>query len=750
MRFFRSFILSILLVFYSFNTYGGTISSELEEFISHAGEEELIPVILKFKTFKLRIDESKKKSRRDFVKTLRLEHEKLKDKIKNTFRNLGIKRVNDLWHIGGFSFSVKPETIRKLSNLYDDAEIKLDRVIDLPSFEITSENVNEWNINLIGAPDLWKLNIKGQGVSVANLDTGVDYSHPDLFNRWRGGSNSWFDPYGIYSQPHDVNGHGTGTMGIIVGGNFSGTSIGIAPESKWIAAKIFDDSGKAQISKIHQAFGWLLDPDGNPDTDDAPHIVNNSWGFIEVNQCDNEFQDDIEILNNADIAVVFSAGNSGPEKPSNSSPANNRSSFSVGSIDSNLNISNFSSRGPSACTNDIFPNVVAPGSYIKTADLFLNGARQNPYAIVSGTSFAAPHVAGALALLKSAFPEKPIRELIDALKMTAIDLGESGPDNDYGSGLINVKNAYNYIANLPELASDKNSYTFPKTIVNNHSSEVVFNVKNNGYGPLYINGVRLTDNINFLVTYDGCTGVTLNSKEICSMGVIFNPTITGTIESNLVILSNDPLIPEKIINLLGFGILEKLKILSPNGGESLTTGNTIEIKWAGTADTVFYTIQLSKDGGFTWSNIAKFVTGYSYSWTIPPDIYNRTKCLIRILGYNYNKRYIAKDISDAFFSLISVKLNIPANGDIIINGSKLRISWDTYQLISSVNRVEIYFTSNGGLSWKKIGQVEGNPGFYDWEVMYKPSAKCYVKIVLRDIDNRIIGLVKNSLPFSII
>ena len=750
MKFLKTLILSFYLIFYSFNVYAGTISSELEEFLSSAGEQELVPVIVKFKSFKFKIKESKKKSRVDLVKVLKNEHDKLKEKIKSTFKLFGIKQINDLWHIGGFSFLAKPELIRKISYLYDDAEIKLDRTIDMPSFEATDINTNEWNIDIIGAPKLWSLNIKGQGVVVANLDTGVDYSHPDLYHKWRGGNNSWFDPYGIYSQPHDVNGHGTGTMGIIVGGDFSGTNIGIAPESKWIAVKIFDDSGKAQISKIHQAFGWILDPDGNPDTDDAPHIVNNSWGFIEINQCNNEFEDDIEILNDAGIAVVFSAGNSGPQKPSNSSPANNRGAFSVGSVDNSLNISYFSSRGPSVCTYNIFPHVVAPGSYIKTTDLFLNGAKQNFYTIVSGTSFASPHVAGALALLKSAFPEKSIRELINAIKITSIDLGEYGSDNDYGAGIINVKDAYNYLADIPEITVDKNSHTFVKTLINQNSSEATFTLKNNGYGNLFINLIRIEDDVNFSLTFDSCSGFNLNSKEYCSIKIIFNPKITGIISTKLFIHSNDPFTPEKILNISGIGILERLRILTPNGGESLTAGSYVEIKWAETKDTEFYTIQLSKNNGFSWTTIAKFVKGNSYNWIVPTDIYNRTKCLIRILGYDYRKKYITKDISDASFSIVVIRINMSVSKDLILNESLLRISWDTYQLIRPVNIVEIYFTLNGGLSWKRIGQMEGNPGYYDWKIIQKPSNKCYVKIVFRDINNIIIGTVKNSLPFSII
>ncbi len=148
---------------------------------------------------------------------------------------------------------------------------------------------------------------------VGIVDTGVDVDHPDLNDKWRGGNNSWFDPYGQYTSPIDPIGHGTQVAGLIAGGDNSGNQIGVAPNAQWIAAKIFDNAGEADISSIHMAYQWMLDPDGDPITDDAPDIINNSWGIENyVNDCVQEFNDDITTLKEAGISVVFSAGNFGP------------------------------------------------------------------------------------------------------------------------------------------------------------------------------------------------------------------------------------------------------------------------------------------------------------------------------------------------------------------------------------------------------------------------------------------------------
>jgi subtilisin family serine protease len=131
----------------------------------------------------------------------------------------------------------------------------------------------------------------GSNVVVASLDTGVDTTNPDLAASWRGGTDSWFDPYGQHATPSDLNGHGTSTMDVIIGRSASGMAIGVAPGAKWIAAKIFDDTGAASLTAIHLSFQWLLDPSGNPAIPNAPQVVNNSWDDASIG-CDLSYQAD--------------------------------------------------------------------------------------------------------------------------------------------------------------------------------------------------------------------------------------------------------------------------------------------------------------------------------------------------------------------------------------------------------------------------------------------------------------------------
>jgi subtilisin family serine protease len=189
---------------------------------------------------------------------------------------------------------------------------------------------------------------------------------------------------------------------------------------------------------------WLLDPDGDSETDDAPDIVNNSWSLLNsADECDVEFEEDLVILRAAEIVVVFAAGNSGPNPWTSMSPADNSPvRAAVGSIDESWTIDSSSARGPSACTGSFFPHVVAPGVAVESTGLTFGGLFPNSYQSVSGTSFAASHVAGAFALLKSAVPGATLEELEAAVQETAHDLGAPGSDNQYGAGLIDVAAAY--------------------------------------------------------------------------------------------------------------------------------------------------------------------------------------------------------------------------------------------------------------------------------------------------------------------
>ncbi|MGZ8217517.1 Ig-like domain-containing protein [Methylomagnum sp.] len=430
-----------------FGLHAGALDAETATRLQSTAPDQEVPVIVTLTT-KANLnairDRAKGVRRGKVIQALKQHADKNQKPVLDFLRSHSASRVKSLWIINGIAARVPTRAVRGLAKLPGVARVQVDSTLSAPGPNGAALAAPEWNINLVHAPEVWELGHTGQQVLVANMDTGVDKDHPDLGPKWRGGANSWFDPHGQHATPVDyagaASGHGTQTMGLLVGGEAGGTAIGVAPGAQWIAVKVFNDLGQAQESDFHLGFQWLLDPDGNSLTDDAPDVVNGSFQIAAAGLCDTRFEADIQTLKTAAIAVAFAAGNGGPLSATSVSPANNAGGFGVGAVDDASNLAYFSSRGPSACGGGLFPQLVAPGVNVNTTDLSFGGLPL--YMTVSGTSFAAAHVAGGLALLLGAFPNSAVSTLESALVGSATDLGPTGPDHGYGHGLLNVQQAH--------------------------------------------------------------------------------------------------------------------------------------------------------------------------------------------------------------------------------------------------------------------------------------------------------------------
>lgn len=422
-----------------------TLDTELRSALDRLGSSDVVSVIVRFDgrpDLGRRAGEDRVRRRARLVRDARAVSDGSLREVEALLGDPSVSRRADLWAINGVALTASAEVIRALADDPGVARISLDGVIEAPKATMGDSAVAEWNLEAIRAPELWAAGHTGAGVVVASMDTGVDASHPDLDASYRGGDNSWFDPYGEHPEPHDRNGHGTQSMGVVVGGSAGGSAIGVAPGARWIAVKIFNDDGEASLSAIHQGYQWLLDPDGDPETDDGADIVNNSWSLQNIGDCSLEFEQDLQMLRAAGVAVVFSGGNYGSNAGTSVSPANNPSGFGVGFVTDTDTVHFTSSRGPSACDSGVYPRVVAPGVNVRTADL---GAY---WAWATGSSIAAPHISGAMALLLSAHPGATVSALEQALERTAVDLGAVGSDQSYGQGLIDLVVAEEVLGHL--------------------------------------------------------------------------------------------------------------------------------------------------------------------------------------------------------------------------------------------------------------------------------------------------------------
>ena len=446
-------IAAVLASALALDANSGTLEPELQAAIAGLGPSDKVDVIIRCvdpvkQDLIVAADIKAKKEKT--IKALRAKATlctKLvaKDRAVNATEN-----ETELWLINAVAARVKVAKLQNMARKKGVESIGLNAEVLLPddpappvlSGQPGNPGYTFWNLSETRVTDLWALGYYGQGVVVGTLDTGVDLDHAALGPNWRGGTNSWFDPNDEHATPFDADGHGTAVMGVILGGNSLGVDIGAAPGAQWIAAKVFNDAGKSSIAKIHQAYQWMLDPDGDPATDDGPSIINNSWSLSATGACTGKFAEDIAILKAVNIAMVFSAGNYGPGVGSSVEPANNPGSLAVGSVDSYGDVLFSSSRGPSACSGGTFPHLVAPGKDIFTTGLTGGGSNPSAIAYMTGTSFAAPHVAGAMAVLKGAFPDATLAELEAAIQGGALDLGAVGPDNASGAGYLDVVEAY--------------------------------------------------------------------------------------------------------------------------------------------------------------------------------------------------------------------------------------------------------------------------------------------------------------------
>lgn len=385
-------------------------------------------------------------TRRALVAELKERHAASARVVSGRAREAGGLVRRSLWNINALAVEGDKAQVEALATFPGVARLSLDRVVrrNAPPIPSAVATPPGWQFAAMNAGPLWEAGHKGAGALAAVLDSGVDMNHSAFAGGgWVGLSSGWFDPYGEQAEPtDDADAHGT-MVASLVFGKGSDYPFGLAPEASWMVGRIYDNSGTGRLSAIHAALQWLLDPDENPLTDDAPQVVCNSWGFeLDSGQCDREFQADIDLLAEAGMLVVFAGGNAGPDIPTDVSPANNANVLAVGATRADSVIAPFSGRGPNSCDGSTYPDLVAPGYGITAASYTLGGLNPNAVKKVNGTSFSAPLTAGAALLLKSALPEATMAEIGDALRQSASDKGSPGPDDTYGRGLVNVAAAY--------------------------------------------------------------------------------------------------------------------------------------------------------------------------------------------------------------------------------------------------------------------------------------------------------------------
>ncbi len=313
-----------------------------------------------------------------------------------------------------------------------------------------------WGLDFIKAPQIWEqYEDTGEGIVVGTFDTGADVSHPALNAAYRGTGGShdynWFDSTGQSPTPVDHGEsigvpHGTHVTGTMVGAD-GDNEIGVAPGAKFIVAA----GCCVNDAQVFETFEWFVAPTpvggGEGDPAMRPDIVNNSWGFTGQQVPDPTLEAALDAWDAAGIFGVFSSGNSGSEGPQPgpkcdniSSPAwNNGAHYVVANHTEDGTIAPSSSRGPGE-DGEPGVDIAAPGTNV------VSSVPGGGYEAWNGTSMAAPHISGAVALLWSEFPhlQGDQAATIEALDAAAIDQADpscGGPEGNnptFGEGTLDL------------------------------------------------------------------------------------------------------------------------------------------------------------------------------------------------------------------------------------------------------------------------------------------------------------------------
>ena len=344
--------------------------------------------------------------------------------------SVGAEKIKDLRLVNGKAVWVskkgEAELLKsgKVLRIDPDVEVYALENVRIKGVKPQPSQTLTWNIDRVDAEISWGIST-GDPVKVGVIDTGIDLKHPDLQANIKGGYNA-INPL---KSPNDDNGHGTHVAGIIAALNNSIGVVGVGPNIDLYAIKVLNASGSGYLSDVIDGIEWVIN---QKNTQGGDWVINMSLG---TSQDVGSFHDAIVRAYNAGVVIVAAAGNSGGAV---SFPAAYPEVIAVSATDDTNQIASWSSRGPEV-------DLAAPGVNIYST------YKGQSYATLSGTSMAAPHVTGAAALIidtkKCDLNSDGIctpAEVQQRLEQTAIDLGDPGKDNLYGSGLVNVYNALIY------------------------------------------------------------------------------------------------------------------------------------------------------------------------------------------------------------------------------------------------------------------------------------------------------------------
>jgi subtilisin family serine protease len=314
----------------------------------------------------------------------------------------------------------------------DDAKPRLSGGIERIWLDGKLHALLDKSVPQIGAPDAWQAGYDGSGVKVAILDTGVDLNHPDLAGKIVASQS-----FVAGESVQDGHGHGTHVASTVAGSGAAsgGKYKGVAPGAELVVGKVLSDGGTGSESDIIAGMDWAAHS--------GAKVVSMSLGASARPRETDPLANAVDTLT-AQTGVLFTiaAGNEGPGATTVGSPGIAASALTVGAVDADDAVTDFSSRGPIA-DGGLKPEITAPGAGIvaaRASGTTMGRPVDDNYTGASGTSMATPHVAGAAAILAQQHPDWTSTRLKSQLISTAKTSADSSVYLQ-GAGRVDVSRA---------------------------------------------------------------------------------------------------------------------------------------------------------------------------------------------------------------------------------------------------------------------------------------------------------------------
>lgn len=640
-------------------------------------------------------------------------------------------------------------------------------------------SLNE-SVPLIKAPDVWNMkdsqgrSVTGQGVKIAIVDTGIDYTHQDLggctseqfVNKQCAKVIGGYDFVNADNDPIDDNGHGTHVSSTAAG---NGVLKGVSPDASLIGYKVLDQWGGGWDDDVLAAIEAAIQTRLNTDTTDDIDVMNLSlggWGDPA-----DPLSSAIDRAADAGIVSAISAGNRGPDEQTIGSPGLANKAITVGATNKTPVMADFSSKGPVIQMLDlqneiIKPNIVAPGVNICaaranivyiSASASVTGGGTTPdcgsnYIFKSGTSMAAPHVAGAAALLKQLYPQWTPEEIKGALMAAASDLGET--PFVQGSGMINVaKSAQATSLITPGSLSfgfvDKSSQNVMMTkdlVIKNIKGATTYSIslKEGVSRPTAIHvtfsqnsfplasGESKTIKVNLNIDNDLLPeGLYFEEIQIAENATTYRIPLSFFKKAILLTLdrqvTNNAVFASVTTPYVGLSSAPTLELTNPSGQKStvpLTKSEFDPTKWNSNR------IDLTQNGTYSFTATSSQMPGYSTSASmvadkITPQFSIKATRNNQTLGIEITP---SENIRDPFYkSFIDENNNSNSSYDpaLLADGNNL---YAVYHRLSDLNQLYFVKSADSGVTWDKpsvLAEFPNNP-FFVFSSIAKLNGKLFV------------------------